>query len=282
MNPTSSVLFNKIIQCPNLSKLSGNCGTILDTQSCCYRRQVPEPWSGDIDNAPFLIIGSNPAFVCNEVFPSKDSCCGNWIDMGDGKTTWNKILAENYFEGRFGIAICPANRSPYYNPTNGTVLSITPTGIAPQKVQNQYWKTYNDYCRAICATLHDINCAITDLVHCNSPKQTGVSQAMKTCIRFTEEVIELFAQNGATNRSILLIGSGSSSKRLISVFDKWGGLNAPSPVGNFNRSGVHNDIFKSSIVICGQSIDVYYNIPAPSGANRASCPVTLNGVKIKW
>ena len=48
--------------------------------------QLPEPWSGDILNAPILIISSNPSYSSEELYPD---------------LTWPNEMILDFFQNRF-------------------------------------------------------------------------------------------------------------------------------------------------------------------------------------
>lgn len=66
-------LLEKISTCENIKKcLEG------DTSNPCYKIinnqekenfQLPEPWNGDLEKAPVIILGSNPSINENEMYP---------------------------------------------------------------------------------------------------------------------------------------------------------------------------------------------------------------------
>ncbi|MGL5712463.1 MAG: hypothetical protein ACRCX2_05545, partial [Paraclostridium sp.] len=65
-------LLEKISTCENIKKcLEG------DTSNPCYKIinnqekenfQLPEPWNGDLEKAPVIILGSNPSINENEMY----------------------------------------------------------------------------------------------------------------------------------------------------------------------------------------------------------------------
>lgn len=277
-------LLDKIIECPSCSSCAA-CKTILSAQGG-NRRQVPEPWSGDLDNAGFLILGSNPALTSSEVFPSKDANWRNWVDMGDLKTPWTSQDAADFFEGRFGVARCPSNGQLYYDPSSGGLLVAQNSTLTAGKPQNNYWEVYNRYCKAIDANYVCWSFVVTDCVHCKSPKEIGVSQAWNACIGYTKSIIQLFAKNCYEGpRSIIIVGRNYG--RILKAISSCGaGSGAGTVVGyyNYKRSGKcsRRSVEKTVIKVGGVPIDVYYGIPAPSGSNRASMPVNLLGKDIYW
>lgn len=289
MTPSQITLFEEIINCPYLSNQTpGQCRQILDVQSLCGRRQVPEPWSGDLNNASFLILGSNPALVCNEVFPSRQPNWKVWTDMGDGKTMWTNQNVIEYFEGRFGKANCPALPGcvPYFNITENTVLSIHNGSISQQKVQNKYWMVYNMYCRAIDSSFQNYSYVISDFVHCKSSKEIGVQKAFPFCRRYTQDIIKAFAQNQSSKHSILIFGGASVAEKKLKWLSSCG-YNIAGPqkiVGHYPLISKQRtqDIYKTTFNVCGIIIDLYYNLPAPSGSNHNCCPATFMGNVISW
>lgn len=67
-------LFNDIVDCADKQALAGAsspCCAIINAQSSLPVRQVPEPWNGNLSEASFLVLGSNPALDVDEVFPQK-------------------------------------------------------------------------------------------------------------------------------------------------------------------------------------------------------------------
>lgn len=68
-------LFEEIQYCENIKKYYNgeetNCDEIIKSQGEEEENfQLPEPWNGDIVNAPILIISSNPSFNEKELYPT--------------------------------------------------------------------------------------------------------------------------------------------------------------------------------------------------------------------
>jgi len=78
-------LLHEITNCPNIEKarLDANhpCHKIVNTQPR-DNFQLPEPWNGNIVDAPILFISSNPSFDDNEYYPT---------------TEWKKEVIEDFF-----------------------------------------------------------------------------------------------------------------------------------------------------------------------------------------
>jgi hypothetical protein len=70
-----------IVNCKNFKSLiskpnpNNGCNKIVDFQkkqgiTAINDFHVPEPWSGDIVNAPILVVSSNPSFNKDELYPT--------------------------------------------------------------------------------------------------------------------------------------------------------------------------------------------------------------------
>lgn len=63
------------------------CSAIIKSQDCSNERfHVPEPWNGDLAQAPLLFIGSNPSINQSELFPV---------------SSWEDNKASDFFTNRF-------------------------------------------------------------------------------------------------------------------------------------------------------------------------------------
>ena len=62
-----------IINCGlcNAPNTNSVCNPLYRSQSCSTLQdfQIPEPWNGDIINAPILFVGLNPGFTEDELYP---------------------------------------------------------------------------------------------------------------------------------------------------------------------------------------------------------------------
>ena len=280
-------LVKDIIDCADVQShglVSSPCYSIIQAQCNLPFRQVPEPWNGNLSKASFMLLGSNPALDVDEVFPSKVPLTNTWT----WSNPWTIQDAEDFFEGRFGKAICSVNNKPYVNTLLGTVLKYKNSSIAPVKMKNNYWDTYNKYCKAIDPLFQNWSFVVTDVVHCKSNKEQGVSSALPACLPFLTRIIELFLNNQSAEHRILIFGKQSDTQKKLDALQRIG-LNAigvPTQVGNYNykrnnQLTPHN-VLMQTYAYGGKNVDIYYNIPAPSGSNHAASPVTIYGQTIKW
>lgn len=146
---------------PSLSAGSGHpCKTIVEFQGAVGPDQfrLPEPWRGDIVNAPLLFVSSNPSWSEDDNSP-----------MGNAS---QQELIQHYCEPGF------PQEFPHNRRHDGT--------SSPRAVQ--FWASirkraaelYGRDCGEVCAGR---DFAITEIVHCKSQKEKGVAEAADECIR---------------------------------------------------------------------------------------------------
>jgi uracil-DNA glycosylase len=127
--------------------------------------QLPEPWSGQLDTAPLLFVSSNPAIDELEVYPDE-----SWED---GKTI-------DFFQKRF-------------TSEDGWVIdgrALQQRGTRGRGVS--FWGHARNRAREILQreVTPGVDFALTEVVHCKSLKERGVSEALDFCSeRYLEKVI---------------------------------------------------------------------------------------------
>ncbi|RMF92144.1 MAG: hypothetical protein D6734_12950 [Candidatus Schekmanbacteria bacterium] len=143
--------------------------------------QIPEPWNGDMINAPILIISSNPSYSKDELYPT---------------LAWPDPIIADFFINRF------KDRGPKYSWVyNNKVLKIDGTREKPVR----YWSSIKRRVEELLLrpAKPGIDFCITELVHCKSSQQIGVAKALPECTkRFLNERIGI---SGAQ----IIIGIGS-------------------------------------------------------------------------
>ena len=158
-------LLNEIARCEH----AHHCLTNKDTTHPCYKIvssqhvedistfQVPEPWSGHIDKAKILFISSNPSIGEDKHYPTAKSA--------------DDYVSE-YFAMRFG----------------GGSLAWIQNGTRELKNDGTYknirfWSAVKARAKEVlgnnvCPGEHY---ALTEVVHCKSKKEIGVSEAQEFC-----------------------------------------------------------------------------------------------------
>jgi hypothetical protein len=163
------LLFN-ITQCKNFNSLINKsspllpCNEIVNFQHGVGVKkindfQIPEPWNGDIVNAPILIISSNPAYSNDELYPD---------------LSWPNEMIADFFINRFAkrgqASWVEGHRVLNKNGSRGRVVN--------------YWTNIQ---RRVDELLGEIGSepgkdyCITELVHCKSSSEIGVRSALPTC-----------------------------------------------------------------------------------------------------
>jgi len=140
------------------------CNDIIDFQRKQNTKnsidfQIPEPWSGDIINAPILIISSNPAFSSIELYPN---------------LSWPQPIIADFFINRF------KNRGQTYSWVYENKV-LNKDGTRGKSVR--YWTSINCRVRELLGRppIQGIDYCITELVHCKSSQQIGVASALPNC-----------------------------------------------------------------------------------------------------
>jgi hypothetical protein len=188
-------LLTEITNCPEAKRVrSGNlggsshCHKIVSSQSGSSF-QLPEPWSGRIDEVPLLFVSSNPSIDDEERYP----------DEG-----WDSELTIDFFRNRFD-----------------TSKDWVKGGLHPLLKKGGWRKTYVHFwasARARAAEVYQkdrkavelgIDFALTEVVHCKSRDEEGVLEAMGECAdRYLKRVISISAAK-------VLIIYGSHAKKAM-------------------------------------------------------------------
>jgi hypothetical protein len=122
--------------------------------------QIPEPWSGDIINAPILFVGPNPSYAQEEYYPNS-----SWCDR-------DKI---NFFSNRF---------SKYANENMGPKLTTDGEYGRPP----HYWVRLRHiaadmFKRKLTEVTPGKDYALTEAVMCKSQRHIGVESIIRNAMR---------------------------------------------------------------------------------------------------
>ena len=149
-----------ITRCPYLAAArtdrSHPCAEVVRWQGPTGR-QVPEPWSGRLDAAPILFVGSNPSIAEDGGFPTP---------------TWSERDTVSYFSRRFD------EHGGWVSPREFN--------------QVRYWTMVRPHANALLGrdAVPDVDFAMTEAVHCESKAETGVKSALRACAaRWLDEVM---------------------------------------------------------------------------------------------
>jgi len=166
------------------SKKPHPCDDIVDFQRKVAKNiddfQLPEPWNGDIVNAPILVISSNPAHSPDELYPTVD---------------WPDRMIADFFINRF------KNRGTYSWVLNNKPLNKDGT----RGGATRYWTIIQEIIERILArpAIPGVDYCLTELVHCKSSSQIGVTKALSVCAgNYCQKLLKI---SGA--KLIIVIGS---------------------------------------------------------------------------
>lgn len=171
MNSNAKNIAWEIINCglQNAPNPNSDCNALYKSQQCTSIAdfQIPEPWNGDIENAPILFVGLNPGFLDVELYPK----LGNqYWTLANGK--FDTVKVEDFFEHRFNSSY------QYVKYPNRT--KIVPAGYKLLRGRT-FWAYVKSIADKILNTSNSnpgVDFAITEIVHC---KSQNISCIHSTC-----------------------------------------------------------------------------------------------------
>jgi hypothetical protein len=167
------------------------CSTVVCAQGKSHRGdfQLPEPWRGDIENAPLLFVSSNPSFN-----PGGDA--------PKGSDTREHIL---HYYGDLGFpASFPRRRS-----RDGASGSVVPFWAA---IRKRAAELYGVKPRRL---IPGKDFALTEVVHCKSQSERGAREAASFCVRRHFEGIAKISGAGV----VVILGTVASDALGLSQLD---------------------------------------------------------------
>lgn len=186
-------LFEEIQYCENIKKYySGevtNCDEIINSQGEKEEDfQLPEPWNGDIVNAPILIISSNPSFNEKELYPT---------------IKWKEEDRKDFYFNRFQSRWTKEEK--YIKLRDGKY----------DKNWVRFWSSVKSRAKEIW-TKGNISLgkdiALIEVVRCKSKEEKGVEKAISNCSRkFLDKTFSL-------SNSKVIICTGKRAETMIKEF----------------------------------------------------------------
>jgi hypothetical protein len=178
--------FNEVIQDKDVRNCCSQVVSFQERQGVTNKANfyIPEPWSGDIVNAPILFISSNPGYANGELYPLH---------------LWNNPIKADYFINRF------KDRGNGYSWVYKNRL-LRRDGIQGKSVN--YWSSIKKRAEELLGreAIPGKDYCNTELVHCKSTDQIGVNSALSVCTkRFINEKISICGAK-------IIVGIGSFVK----------------------------------------------------------------------
>jgi hypothetical protein len=181
-------LLDEIVNCPLIdlcrSGDATSCSKIVSTQGNGAQYQPPEPWSGLIESAAILFLSSNPSIdeAALEDYPTD---------------TWTPEIVRNFFSFRFG------GGSGEINQIKDGVKPLLKGGGYGKSVA--FWRAVKKHADDILGykSVPGVDYALSEVVHCKSRRQVGVTAAMAECTtRYLDRLLEI-----AAAPTIVVLGS---------------------------------------------------------------------------
>lgn len=165
-------LLLEIIRCPLVDEsrhvANHPCQAIVASQPEGKPFQIPEPWSGHIDDAPLLFIGSNPSYWETEDYPTRTP-------------DWSEEHLDSFFTRRF---------------EDGWVKDGVYGRFASGAYSNRatrYWASIRQRARELLQRdpRPGVDYCMTEVIHCKSRRQKGVGAAFdRCCAMYLRRILE--------------------------------------------------------------------------------------------
>ena len=170
----------------------------------------PEAWTGNLASAPIVFLASNPSFNPEENYPDWS---GKWGEGEVSAFATHRFIEEG--ERNFGAIDSGPNRDK-------TIL----LDGKPSTDSVAYWREIRGRVAEILqkesdqVSAHD-DFVMTELVHCKSHKEIGVSNALKECAkRFIDRIFE------NSPASIIIVMGAKPARQFVKLYPEtprdWG------------------------------------------------------------
>ncbi len=171
-NQSPDELLLAITRCPNLAPAQSNpahpCAKVAGAQAAPPgERPVPEPWSGRLESAPLLFIGSNPGGSNKREHIPRES--------------WNAAATIDFFRRRFDRGAGHTEQAD-----SGALYTLEnhPGGQRSRARRHvNHWSVIRKHAEDILGRRPEPgrDFVLTEMVHCKSGREAGVGEAIDTC-----------------------------------------------------------------------------------------------------
>ena len=219
------LLATSIARCPEIGRACSDrkhpCHKIVTTQKEFgeEHRQVPEAWAGDLENARVIFVSSNPSISTPQVpGTGEDYPLANYFEPSIEHPDWpiervvdfqvNRLdqSRSNPFVTGNAQFLCTDGQYRGSDSENGTKASQKYWKSAMKQVQDLLGPNF-DLSRDIC---------MTEIVHCKSKGEQGVSQASGTCsARYLARILQV------SGSLLVLVGGARARTQVHTHRQEW-------------------------------------------------------------
>jgi len=163
--------------------------------------QRPEPWAGHLNNAKIVFLASNPSFSVEEKYPT-------WEEE------WSESTLRSFGSERFVESV----KAPFGAIDKGVDADRTILKSGKLSPRVPYWREIRGRASEILGIPREEISArrdyvMTELVHCKSHNEFGVTEALKHCAnRWLNRILEL------TQAQLLVVMGVKPAKQFLELF----------------------------------------------------------------
>lgn len=169
-----------IARCEALAAAINNqshpCHKVVSYQKNSDDRHIPEPWFGNLSGARVLFISSNPSIDESDGEDGENYPRANWPDEKIGQwftrrvdQTWDEVPV--------------TFRNSRHKDFNWRCKDGEYRGVGSSNAPQNTWNNLHKVAQQILGEKADpsLNYALTEIVHCKSPRAIGVPEASQAC-----------------------------------------------------------------------------------------------------
>jgi len=209
--------------CNSLTEINHPCNPVVTWQAGKFSPKItevagsnlqrPEPWTGDLTQAKMIFLSSNPSFDASENYP-----------------TWNEELWNDEAVSQFGAKRFVSDFKRNFGAMDSPDSEIRDRTIGRDGTLSKevaHWRWVRQFAafalgKPVGETSAISDYVMTELVHCKSPHEEGVVQALSHCSeKWFEKIMEL------SPAKVLFITGAKAAEAIVSVYgdsipDDWG------------------------------------------------------------
>jgi len=255
--------------CTAISDKNHPCHKVVDWQTDKHGTQItevlgsklhrPEPWTGDLDTAKIMFLSSNPSFNPLENYPN-----------------WNPNQWSDEDISLFGAERFTMSEERKFGATDSSIKAkqdrtIGFSGERLSKVHHWTWvRRYAAFVlgKEISDTSAISDYVMTELVHCKSPKEDGVVEALSHCAeKWFGEIMEI------SPASLIFVTGAKAGERVAQIY----GEKIPNDWGSWSsKLGKGKGLWPKSLEDLKELVNTgKWSVEAQK---RNTCIVEINGI----